>query len=280
MAFAPSALAPSVGIEVSEAQAIQPGDHPRLLCSDGLHGVVDDSTIASIVVQAEPPDAVQHLIDLATTTAASDERHRRVGQLGDWPISAGPDQNRIPVQAWAPSGRRRRPGRDRSGRRTVIDGGAQTHDAGAADPREAMNAAAPPDESLRAGPHHRFEEPAATAAAGAAGPRTFRSPVRTPPVAGRLIALGVAGALVVLAVIALIFSAGRSSRAGGRRRRAPWWRPRHQPPAPVCRQDRRARPATRAAPRRSPPARRLPVQGRIRERPPRRAPIRRPLSPA
>ncbi len=70
-------LTRSVGVnervepELSAPQALEPGDI-ILLCSDGLHGVVDDATIARVARTAEPEEAAHRLVDLANERGGPD----------------------------------------------------------------------------------------------------------------------------------------------------------------------------------------------------------------
>ncbi len=70
-------LTRSVGVnewvepELSAPQALEPGDI-ILLCSDGLHGVVDDATIARVARAAEPEEAAHQLVDLANERGGPD----------------------------------------------------------------------------------------------------------------------------------------------------------------------------------------------------------------
>jgi serine/threonine protein phosphatase PrpC len=78
---------PGVIPEVSEPFALRPGD-ALVLCSDGLHGVVDDATIAAAVRDVEPAVAVRRLIDLANHNGGPDNVTVVIGRLGT-PVAVG-----------------------------------------------------------------------------------------------------------------------------------------------------------------------------------------------
>lgn len=87
-------LTRSVGVteqvepELSPPLALAPGDIV-LLCSDGLHGVVDDATIARIAQAAEPEAAARRLVDLANERGGPDNITVVVARLSGAP-AAGP----------------------------------------------------------------------------------------------------------------------------------------------------------------------------------------------
>jgi PPM family protein phosphatase len=88
-------VAASVTPEVSEVMTLYPGD-VLVLCSDGLHGVVDDDTIAAIAAKEEPATAVQQLIDLANQNGGPDNITVVVGRMeGDAPESVPPPSPRM-----------------------------------------------------------------------------------------------------------------------------------------------------------------------------------------
>ncbi len=79
-------LTRSVGVganlqaDVSELSPLQPGD-VFLLCSDGLHGVVDDATIAAMAVAGDPDDAAAQLVDLANSRGGPDNITVVIGRV-------------------------------------------------------------------------------------------------------------------------------------------------------------------------------------------------------
>jgi PPM family protein phosphatase len=84
----------------SEGLQLEPDDI-LILCSDGLHGLVPDKTIAEIATRAEPLDACQELIQTALKAGGHDNvsvgvfRVIGVPGLGDDP--GGSTTRRIPV---------------------------------------------------------------------------------------------------------------------------------------------------------------------------------------
>jgi protein phosphatase len=81
-------VAEQVEPELSPPLAVEPGDIV-LLCSDGLHGVVDDATIARIARAAEPEAAARRLVDLANERGGPDNITVVVARVSGAP-AAGP----------------------------------------------------------------------------------------------------------------------------------------------------------------------------------------------
>ncbi len=86
-------LTRSVGVseqvepELSPPLALEPGDI-ILLCSDGLHGVVDDATIARIAQAAAPEEAARRLVDLANERGGPDNITVVVARVSGVPAAA------------------------------------------------------------------------------------------------------------------------------------------------------------------------------------------------
>ncbi len=83
---------------------LQPGDR-ILLCSDGLHGLVNDETLASILADhPDPADACRALVDAANQAGGTDNITAVVVDAGRVPTQQrAPD--RPPVQSARPAGR-------------------------------------------------------------------------------------------------------------------------------------------------------------------------------
>lgn len=78
----------SVEPELSPPLALEPGDI-ILLCSDGLHGVVGDATIAHIAQTAEPEEAACRLVDLANERGGPDNITVVVARVSGAAASSG-----------------------------------------------------------------------------------------------------------------------------------------------------------------------------------------------
>jgi PPM family protein phosphatase len=64
-------IGPTVDLDASFVEA-QPGDH-FILCSDGLHGLIDDAQIATIVLSCDSlTDCCQKLVDAANKAGGKD----------------------------------------------------------------------------------------------------------------------------------------------------------------------------------------------------------------
>ncbi|MBI2761250.1 MAG: Stp1/IreP family PP2C-type Ser/Thr phosphatase [Chloroflexi bacterium] len=88
-------VAANVTPEVSEVMTLYPGD-VLVLCSDGLHGVVEDDAIAAIAAKEEPGTAVRQLIDLANQNGGPDNITVVVGRMaGEAPVSVPPPSPRM-----------------------------------------------------------------------------------------------------------------------------------------------------------------------------------------
>ena len=79
-------VAADVQAEVSDPFSVLSGDI-FVLCSDGLHGVVDNATIAALVRDYDPDDATRMLVDLANDRGGPDNITVVVGRVDGPPAS-------------------------------------------------------------------------------------------------------------------------------------------------------------------------------------------------
>ncbi|HEU0131241.1 MAG TPA: Stp1/IreP family PP2C-type Ser/Thr phosphatase [Mycobacteriales bacterium] len=138
------------GLELDlERLEVRPGDR-LLLCSDGLSGVVTDDSLAAVLGDSSPEEAVQRLVDLALRGGGPDNITCIVADAVDAPGAGGPVEAGAVVAGAA----------EDSGPHTRVapsarDGASPATKAAALAKRPAKRPAAPPPEADAADPRAR-----------------------------------------------------------------------------------------------------------------------------